>query len=164
MKYLAVTYSGDITSMRLGDNANPPTAVYWFDPNQNDDGTNKPFKTVAGTVFDDSSATKTVVVDLSATGASPSFFSAFHVHTGATGAAGAVSIEQAWLTDTLPDLSDGEERNNNKYTGTYTGSYSSTYTEANRGSNSGSYSSTYTETDRSSNNKGTGTNNKSTGS
>ena len=113
MKYLVVTYSGDITSMRLGDNANPPTAVYWFDPNQNNDGTNKPFKTVAGTSFDDSSATKTVVVDLGATGVSPSFFSAFHVHTGATGAAGAVSIEQAWLTDTLPDLSDGEETTTN---------------------------------------------------
>ena len=86
---------------------------YWFDPNQNNDGTNKPFKTVAGTSFDDSSATKTVVVDLGATGVSPSFFSAFHVHTGATGAAGAVSIEQAWLTDTLPDLSDGEETTTN---------------------------------------------------
>ena len=109
MKYLVVTYTGDITSMRLGDNANPPTAVYWFNPTQKDDGTNKPFVTVAGTSASDSTTKNTIVIDLAATGASPSFFTSFHVHTGATGAAGTVDITQAWLTDTIPTMPGEEE-------------------------------------------------------
>lgn len=104
MKYLVVKYTGDILSMRLGDNNNPPQKVMWFDTENEGDAVNKAFAVVSGGKFEDTTQTKTVVIGLDESSVSPSFFQSFHVHTGATGSAGSVTIENAWLTSNLPSI------------------------------------------------------------
>lgn len=101
-KYLVMTYTGNIDGVRL-----EPTAtqgqIIWFADDQS-----PKFVTVDGSAVPATGDNTTVVIDLEASGITPAFFGGYHIHTGATTPAGTVTISKAWLTDTVPSLSEEE--------------------------------------------------------
>ncbi|MDD6356819.1 MAG: glycosyl hydrolase family 18 protein [Bacteroidales bacterium] len=107
-KYLVLTYTGDITSMRLQKGPGEGGKVVWFA--ENNEGS---FRTANNEIVPAVGNNTTVVIDLQKSGIDASFFSDFHVHTGDTGAAGSVNILSAYLTETNPTPTDVENAKDN---------------------------------------------------